>query len=114
MVISRGDICWHDFGPITDRGPAKRRPVVVVQSDAYTRSALGTVVVAALTSATSRAAIGGNVFVPAHLSGLSRDSVVVVSTLATVDRELVSEPVGAVPPALMRDVDAGLRRVLNL
>lgn len=114
MVISRGDICWYGFGPIIDRGPAKRRPVVVVQSDPYTRSALGTVVVAALTSATSRAAIGGNVFVPAHLSGLPKDSVVLVSSLATVDRDLVSDPIGEVPLALMRDVDAGLRRVLNL
>lgn len=113
-MISRGDICWRDFGPITDQGPAKRRPVVVVQSDPYTRSALGTVVVAALTSSTSRATIGGNVFVPAHLSGLPKDSVVVVSALATVDRDLLGDPVGAVPPALMRDIDAGLRRVLNL
>lgn len=113
-MISRGDICWYDFGPITDRGPAKRRPVVVVQSDPYTRSALGTVIVAALTSAASRAAIGGNVFVPAHLSGLSKDSVVVVSQIMTVDRTRVSDPVGEVPPTLMRDVDAGLRRVLNL
>ncbi|MEN9620315.1 MAG: hypothetical protein RL499_508 [Actinomycetota bacterium] len=114
MVISRGDICWYDFGPISDRGPAKRRPVVIVQSDPYTRSALGTVVVAALTSSTPRAAIGGNVFVPANLSGLPKDSVVVVSSLATVDRDFVSDPVGSVPPTLMRDVDAGLRRVLQL
>ena len=113
-MISRGDICWYDFGPITDRGPAKRRPIVVVQSDPYTRSALGTVVVATLTSSTSRAAIGGNVFVPASLSGLTKDSVVVVSEIVTVDRDLVSDPVGTVPPTLMRDVDAGLRRVLNL
>ena len=113
-MISRGDICWHDVGPITDRGPAKRRPVVVVQSDPYTRSALGTVVVAALTSSTSRAAIGGNVFVPSHLSGLPKDAVVVVSSLATVDRDRVSDPVGEVPSTLMRDVDAGLRRVLQL
>ena len=113
-MISRGDICWHDVGPITDRGPAKRRPVVVVQSDPYTRSALGTVVVAALTSSTSRAAIGGNVFVPSHLSGLPKDAVVVVSSLATVDRALVSDPVGEVPSTLMRDVDAGLRQVLQL
>ena len=113
-MISRGDICWYDCGPIADRGPAKRRPVVVVQSDPYTRSALGTVVVATLTSSTSRAAIGGNVFVPASLSGLTKDSVVVVSEIVTVDRTRVSDPVGTVPPTLMRDVDAGLRRVLNL
>lgn len=88
--------------------------MLVIQRDPYTRSALGTVVVATLTSATSRAAIGGNVFVPASLSGLTKDSVVVVSEIVTVDREFVSDPDGSVPAALMRDVDAGLRRMLNL
>ena len=49
-MIARGDVCWVDLGPIVDRGPAKHRPVVIVQSDDYTRSRLGRVVVAAISS----------------------------------------------------------------
>ncbi len=113
-MTSRGDICWADFGPISDRSPAKRRPVVVVQADHYTQSSLGTIIVATMTSATRRATIAGNVFVPASASGLAKDSVVIATELQTLDRECIGEPVGFVPPMLMRDVDAGLRRVLNL
>jgi mRNA interferase MazF len=114
VVIKRGDICWHDLGPIVDRGPAKRRPVVVVQSDNVTRSRIGTILVVSMTSATEKAGIPGNVFVPGTLSGLPKDSVVVVSQLMAIDRDLVSDPIGEVSPTLMRDVDAGLRRVLHL
>ena len=69
-MIARGDVCWVDLGPIVDRGPAKHRPVVIVHSDDYTRSRLGTVVVAAISSSTARAGIPGNVFVPTSASGL--------------------------------------------
>ena len=113
-MIARGDICWVDLGPIIDRGPAKRRPVVVVQSDDYTRSRLGTVVVAALTSKTARSTVPGNVFVPAGASALDRDSVVVGTEVLTLDRDRMGEPVGRLPIAIMREVDAGLRRVLSL
>lgn len=113
-MISRGDICWVDFGPIVDRSPAKRRPVVVVQANQYTQSSLGTIIVATMTSATRRAMVAGNVFVPASASGLARDSVVIATEVQTLDRECMSEPIGLVPATLMRDVDAGLRRVLQL
>jgi len=114
MVIARGDICWVDLGPIIDRGPAKRRPVLVVQSDAYTRTRLGTVVVTALTSNLARAAIPGNVFLPHTATGLPRDSVVITTELITLDHDHLLGGAGSVPPALMADVEAGLRRVLAL
>jgi mRNA interferase MazF len=114
VVIARGDICWVDLGPIVDRVPAKRRPVLVVQSDHYTRSRLSTVIVAAITSTTERAGIPGNVFVPEAASGLPKDSVVIATEVVTLDRDRVGDPVGTLPPTLMRDVDAGLRRALSL
>lgn len=76
LVIARGDICWVDLGPIIDHGPTKRRPVLVVQSDAYTRSRLQTVIVAVLSSSTALAAVPGAVFAPAAVTGLPKDSVV--------------------------------------
>ena len=113
-MIERGAICWFDFGTPAGSRPAKRRPVVVVQADAFNRSALRTVLVAAVTSNTALAAMPGNVFLPAVVSGLDRDSVVNVTTVTAVDRDDLDGPVGTVPPALMREVDAGLRQVLAL
>lgn len=113
-MIQRGDVCWGDFGPIIDRAPAKRRPVVVVQNDEYIRTPIGTVVVAALSGKIFRAKIPGNVYVPHFISGLERDSVVLTTELMSVDRDSLGTPVGRLPEPVMNEVSAGLRRVLDL
>lgn len=114
MVIERGGIHWADFGPPVGSRPAKRRPVVVVQSENLNRSRIATVVVVAVSSNTDLARHPGNVFLPAASSGLSRDSVINVSTPMTVNRYELEEQVGSLPAALMRDVDAGLRLTLGI
>jgi mRNA interferase MazF len=114
VVIERGGIHWADFGPPMGSRPAKRRPVVVVQSEHLNRSRLATVVVAAVSSNTDLARHPGNVFLPAASSGLSRDSVVNVSTLTTFNRYELEERVGSLPVAVMREVDAGLRLALGV
>lgn len=111
-MVTRGDIWWVDLGPAIDSGPAKRRPVVVIQADAFNRSRLATVTVAAITSRTQAAELPGNVFLPAAASTLPRDSVVNVTQLVTIDRARLTQHVGPVPAYLMSEVDAGLRRVL--
>lgn len=113
-MIERGGIHWADFGPVVGSRPAKRRPVVVVQSETLNRSRLATVVVAAISSNTDLARHPGNVFLPARSSGLPRDSVINVTTLTTFDRVELEHPVGTVPLAVMQKVDAGLRLVLGL
>jgi mRNA interferase MazF len=113
-VIARGGVYWADLGEVTGSRPAKRRPVLVVQSDAYSASALSTVVAVVLTSNTALAAMPGNVFVPATASGLPRDSVVNVTGIVTLDEDDLTEMAGQLPSYLLADVDQGLRRVLDL
>lgn len=113
--MNRGDVHWCDLGAPSGSGPAKRRPVLVIQSDDYNRSRLATTVVVALTSNTAIAAMPGNVALPAAATGLPRDSVANVTSLTTVDRRgLDTRPVGTVPGHLMELVDRGLRGVLAL
>lgn len=114
MVIERGSVHWADLGDAVGSRPAKRRPVLVIQSDPYNRSRLATVLVAVLTSNTRLAAAPGNVFVPAASTGLPRDSVVNVTALVTLDKDDLTGSVGHMPAVLMRAVDAGLRQVLGL
>ncbi|HDH03028.1 MAG TPA: type II toxin-antitoxin system PemK/MazF family toxin, partial [Actinobacteria bacterium] len=45
MVIRRGDVWWADLTDPAGSGPGFRRPVLVVQSDQFNRSAIGTVIV---------------------------------------------------------------------
>jgi mRNA interferase MazF len=42
MVISQGEIWWADLPMPVGSGPGFRRPVVVVQSDAFNRSRIAT------------------------------------------------------------------------
>lgn len=114
MVINRGGVFWADLGPIVGSRPAKRRPVLVIQSDRYNESRLATVLVAVLTSNTELATFPGNTFVPAVASGLPRDSVVNVSALASINKSDLGEHVGYVPGYLIEKVDQGLRRILGL
>ncbi|MBX6749639.1 MAG: type II toxin-antitoxin system PemK/MazF family toxin [Micromonosporaceae bacterium] len=114
MVIARGDIHWVDLGEADGSRPAKRRPVLVIQSTAYNASRLATVIAAVITSNTALATMPGNVFLPAAVTGLKRDSVVNVTAIVTLNKEDLGRPVGTVSDYLMREVDQGLRQVLAL
>jgi mRNA interferase MazF len=114
VVISRADVYWADLGPPSGSRPAKRRPVLVIQSDPYNASRLATALAAVITSNTSLAGMPGNVFLPATATGLPRDSVVNVTAIVTLNKTDLTDRVGNIPPSLMYEVDRGLRRVLNL
>jgi len=113
-VIQRGSIYWVDLGPPVGSRPAKRRPVLVVQSEPYNTSRLATVLAVVITSNTGLAAMPGNVFLPSVASGLPRDSVVNVTALVTLNKTDLGAPAGRVPVGVMHEVDQGLRRVLGL
>ena len=113
-MISRGEIHWADLGVASGSRPAKRRPVLVIQSDPYNASRLSTVLAAVVTSNTDLAAMPGNVFVPTAASGLRRDSVVNVTALVTLNKTDLTDRVGQLPLSLMNEVDRGLRQVLAL
>lgn len=113
-MISRAELYWADLGAPAGSRPAKSRPVLVIQSDPYNASRLATVLTAVITSNTALAAMPGNVFLPAVATGLSRDSVVNVTALVTLNKTDLSDRIGNIPANIMDEVDRGLRRVLDL
>ena len=113
-MIRRGSICWADLGEARGGRAARRRPVLVVQSDPFNASRLNTMVAVVITSNTALAVMPGNVFVPAAVSGLPKDSVVNVTALVTLNKTDLEPPAGQLPESLMNDVSRGLRRVLGL
>ncbi len=113
-MISRAVLYWADLGSPSGSRPAKRHPVLVIQSDPYNASRLATVIAAVITSNTGLAAVPGNVFLPAAATGLPRDSVVNVTALVTLNKTDLTDRIGEVPPSLMHEVDRGLRRILEL
>ncbi len=113
-MTGRGSICWADHGEASGSKPAKRRPVLVIQSDPFNASRLNTTIAAVITSNTAQAAMPGNVFVPAAVSGLPQDSVVNVTALVTLNKTDLESSSGHLPESLMNDVSRGLRRALGL
>ena len=113
-MIERGGIHWVDLDAPQGSRPGKRRPVLVVQSDAYTASALATVLALVVTSNTSLAALPGNVFLPFSATELPKDSVANVSQVITIDRDFLIELAGRVRGQFLKDVENGLRLVLAL
>jgi mRNA interferase MazF len=110
----RGEIWWADLPKPRKSEPGFRRPVLIVQSDAFNRSRINTVVVAAIGSNLRLAEAPGNVRMTRRQSRLPRESVVNVSQILTLDREFLTERVARLPASLMRGVDAGMRLVLAL
>ena len=114
MVIERGEVWWADLGEPIGAEPGYRRPVIIVQSDAFNRSRIDTTVALMITSNLQLLDAPGNVLIRAKESGLPKDSVANVTQLATVDRAMLAEHVGRVPRRLMARIDDGLRLVLSL
>ena len=114
MVVERGQIWWADLGEPVGSEPGCRRPVLVVQNDAFNRSRLHTVLAVVLTSNLRLVEAPGNVLVPAKIAGLPKDSVANVSQIITVDRDFLTEPAGRIRGQLLKDVETGLRLILAL
>ena len=114
VELHRAEVWWAELDEPRGSEPGYRRPVLVVQADAFNRSRIQTTMVVVLTSNLRLLDAPGNVLLPAKLSGLPKDSVANVSRLVTVDRDYLRDRIGKVPPRVMAAIDAGLKLVLGL
>ncbi len=112
-MIARGEVWWADLPEPSGSTPGFRRPIVVVQGDAFNRSRISTVVCVPLTSNLRWADAPGNVLLPAGLTGLPKDSVANVSQIVTLDRGSLTERVGRLPEAKFELVLFGVDVVLG-
>ena len=112
--MQRGEIWWAALPDPAGSEPGYRRPVLVVQSDPFTQSAIKTIVCAAITSNLHLASAPGNVRIAVRSSGLPKPSVINVSQIASMDRMFLKERIKTLDAQTMRQVDEGLRLVLNL
>ena len=113
MVIGQGQLWWADLPEPVGSGPGFRRPVVVVQGDSFNHSRISTVVCVLVTSNVRLANVPGNVLISAHATGLPRDSVANVSQIVTLDKEALTDYVGNVSHARLRQILAGIYLVLG-
>ncbi len=112
-MISQGDVWWAELPEGNGSRPAYRRPVVVVQGDAFNQSAIGTVVCVAVTSNLKWASAPGNVLLAPRATGLRQPSVVNVSQVVTLDKADLAERSGKLSRARLGAVLAGIDTVLG-
>lgn len=110
----RGEIWWASLPEPTGSEPGYRRPVLIIQDNAFNQSLIQTVIVVVITSNMDLAQAPGNVLLPRKATGLPRDSVVNVSQVVTIDKAFLSERVGSLSDDIQEAVDQGLRLVLYL
>ena len=113
MTIRQGDIYWIDLEAPRGSEPGYRHPHVVVQNNLFNGSKLGTIVVCALTSNLKRAAAPGNVLLKKGEANLKKDSVVNITQLVTVNKADLSEKIGTVSPARVREIVEGIRLLIE-
>jgi mRNA interferase MazF len=113
VVISQGEVWWADLAAPSGSEAGYRRPVAVIQGDAFNRSAINTVVAVPLTSTMRWADAPGNVRLSARSTGLSRDSVANVSQVVALDRSILTERVGRLSRAKIELLLSGLDIVLG-
>ncbi len=113
MVVAQGDVFWASLPDPVGSGPGFRRPVVVVQGQAFNASRLATVVVVPLTSNLRWSSAPGNVLLRARRTGLPKDSVANVSQIVTIHRSLLAEHVGRVARPQLALILAGIDVVLG-
>ncbi len=112
--MNRGDIWWANLPEPAGSGPGYRRPVLVLQSNAFNQSRISRVVVLVITKNVQLAKAPGNVLLTPRMSGLDIDSVVNVSQILTLDKSLLTEYVSSLTEAKMAKIEAGVRLVLDI
>lgn len=112
--MQRGEVWWAALGKPVGSAPGFRRPVLVVQSDDFNKSALHTVVVVPLTTNLRHAQAPGNVVCGPRATGLPKASVVNVTQIIATDKTRLLERTGRLSEPLLSQVEDGILLVLGL
>jgi mRNA interferase MazF len=113
VVISQGEVWWADLAEPVGSAPGYRRPVVVVQCDAFNQSRIGTVVCVPLTSNLKWAAAPGNLSLSAKATGLPKRSVANVSLVVSIDKAQLTQRAGKLSRRNVEAVLAGIDVMLG-
>ncbi|HOV26233.1 MAG TPA: type II toxin-antitoxin system PemK/MazF family toxin [Pseudobacteroides sp.] len=104
MVIKRGDIFYADLSPVIGSEQGGVRPVLIVQNDIGNKYS-PTVIAAAITSQINKAKLPTHIEISAMEYGLSKDSVILLEQIRTIDKMRIREKIGRLDDELMEKVN---------
>ena len=102
--VRRGDIYYADLNPVVGSEQGGMRPVLIIQNDTGNRHS-PTVIAAAITSQINKARLPTHIELGARSYGLTKDSVVLLEQIRTIDKRRLRERMGKLDDDLMNQVD---------
>ena len=112
-IVRRGDIFYADLSPVVGSEQGGTRPVLIVQNDTGNRHS-PTVIAAAITSQTGKARLPTHINIAGGSVGLSKDSVILLEQLRTIDKQRLKDRVCHLEPDLLAQVNKALQISLEL
>ncbi len=107
MNIKRGEIYYADLSPVVGSEQGGVRPVLIIQNDVGNKYS-PTVIAAAITSQQYKSNLPTHIKVSADGCGLSKDSVVLLEQVRTIDKTRLKEKMGSLSLNNMNMVDRAL------
>ncbi|MDE5763658.1 MAG: type II toxin-antitoxin system PemK/MazF family toxin [Ruminococcus sp.] len=105
--VKRGEIYYADLSPVVGSEQGGFRPVLIVQNDVGNRHS-PTVIAAAITSRQDKNRLPTHIDVQADKCGLSRDSVVLLEQIRTIDKKRLGDKMGELDLNSMDKVNTAL------
>jgi mRNA interferase MazF len=102
--VRRGDIYYADLSPVVGSEQGGVRPVLVIQNDTGNRHS-PTIIAAAITSQMNKAKLPTHIELIGTDCGLTRDSVVLLEQIRTLDKRRLREKMGHLDEERMAEVD---------
>ena len=107
MTVKRGDIYYADLSPVVGSEQGGIRPVLIVQNDVGNRYS-PTVIAAAITSQTDKAKLPTHIPLPSQQCGLTKESIVLLEQVRTIDKRRLKERMGRVDDQSMNRINHAL------
>jgi len=108
VVLRRGDIFYGDLSPVIGSEQGGVRPVLIIQNDIGNKYS-PTVIVAAITSQINKAKLPTHVELEALKYGITKDSVILLEQIRTIDKRRLKEKIGHLSEELMKQVDTAIQ-----
>ena len=104
QTVRRGDIFYADLSPVVGSEQGGLRPVLIIQNDVGNRYS-PTVIAAAITSRMGKTKLPTHIDVYADRVGLSKDSVILLEQIRTLDKRRLREKMGHLDDDVMEEVN---------
>ena len=112
-IVKRGEIYYADLSPVVGSEQGGMRPVLIVQNDVGNRYS-PTVIAAAITSQQNKARLPTHIEIEARTYGLSKNSIVLLEQVRTLDKRRLRERMGCLDEKAMQRVDGAIAISLGL